>query len=200
MNHAAIPETKESLKKTPVSVPLIYRVCLLPSFSKLVYQILECAPMWPQLEDLCVEENNITELQRWLYHASFPPSVVSVSWSWLLYLMCLNCLRPQGVLQFLRSLNLSSNPLVQHSVLSVSALSRYSTQLQLQQLLFYYWISLVCCAAVICSMLMLKAAKPLMLVLVFNVNVLCVVRSQTGDAELVPHWTVWPPIWWRSSW
>uniref|UniRef100_A0A669EKN2 Tubulin-specific chaperone E n=1 Tax=Oreochromis niloticus TaxID=8128 RepID=A0A669EKN2_ORENI len=27
-------------------------------------QILECAPMWPQLEDLCVEENNITELQR----------------------------------------------------------------------------------------------------------------------------------------
>uniref|UniRef100_A0A3Q3J3P7 Tubulin-specific chaperone E n=1 Tax=Monopterus albus TaxID=43700 RepID=A0A3Q3J3P7_MONAL len=27
-------------------------------------QILECAPMWPQLEELCAEENNITELQR----------------------------------------------------------------------------------------------------------------------------------------
>ncbi|GLD71884.1 tubulin-specific chaperone E, partial [Lates japonicus] len=58
-------------------------------------QILECAPMWPQLEDLCVEENNITELQR-----------------------------PEGVLQTLRSLNLSCNPLVQDSVLSLSALPR----------------------------------------------------------------------------
>uniref|UniRef100_A0A7N8X1Q3 Tubulin-specific chaperone E n=1 Tax=Mastacembelus armatus TaxID=205130 RepID=A0A7N8X1Q3_9TELE len=27
-------------------------------------QILECAPMWPQLEDLCVVENTITEMQR----------------------------------------------------------------------------------------------------------------------------------------
>ncbi|XP_004572415.1 tubulin-specific chaperone E [Maylandia zebra] len=58
-------------------------------------QILECAPMWPQLEDLCVEENSITELQR-----------------------------PEGLLQSLKSLSLSSNPLVQDSVLSLSALPR----------------------------------------------------------------------------
>ncbi|XP_054460058.1 tubulin-specific chaperone E [Anoplopoma fimbria] len=58
-------------------------------------QILQCAPMWPQLEDLCVEENDITELQR-----------------------------PEGVLQSLKSLSVSSNPLVQHSVLSLAALPR----------------------------------------------------------------------------
>ncbi|KAI3353597.1 hypothetical protein L3Q82_020123, partial [Scortum barcoo] len=58
-------------------------------------QILQCAPMWPQLEDLCVEENDITELQR-----------------------------PEGVLQSLKTLSLSSNPLVQESVLSVAALPR----------------------------------------------------------------------------
>uniref|UniRef100_A0A3Q0SFK8 Tubulin-specific chaperone E n=1 Tax=Amphilophus citrinellus TaxID=61819 RepID=A0A3Q0SFK8_AMPCI len=58
-------------------------------------QVLECASMWPQLEDLCLEENNITELQR-----------------------------PEGLLQSLKSLNLSSNPLVQDSVLSISALPR----------------------------------------------------------------------------
>ncbi|KAG7217941.1 hypothetical protein INR49_020763 [Caranx melampygus] len=56
-------------------------------------QVLHCAPMWPQLEDLCVEENNITELHR-----------------------------PEDVLQNLRSLSLSSNPLVQDSVLSLSDL------------------------------------------------------------------------------
>uniref|UniRef100_A0A7N5ZRS1 Tubulin-specific chaperone E n=1 Tax=Anabas testudineus TaxID=64144 RepID=A0A7N5ZRS1_ANATE len=70
-------------------------------------QILNCAPMWPQLEDLCLEENNITELQR-----------------------------PEGVLQPLRSLNLSSNPLVQHTVFSMSALPRYSTQLLHLNLVF----------------------------------------------------------------
>ncbi|KAF3688159.1 Tubulin-specific chaperone E Tubulin-folding cofactor E [Channa argus] len=58
-------------------------------------QILQCAPMWPQLEDLCVEENNITELQR-----------------------------PVGLLQSLRSLSLANNPLLQPSVLSLSALNR----------------------------------------------------------------------------
>lgn len=51
--------------------------------------------MWPQLEELCAEENNITELQR-----------------------------PDEVLQSLKSLSLSCNPLVQHSVLSLSALPR----------------------------------------------------------------------------
>ncbi|CAG5946433.1 unnamed protein product [Menidia menidia] len=58
-------------------------------------QVLECAPMWPLLEDLSLEENNITELQR-----------------------------PEGVLQSLTCLNLSSNPLVQESLSSISALSR----------------------------------------------------------------------------
>ncbi|XP_076583467.1 tubulin-specific chaperone E [Chaetodon auriga] len=58
-------------------------------------QILECAPMWPQLQGLCLGENNITELQR-----------------------------PDGVLQSLKSLELNSNPLVQDSVLSLAALPR----------------------------------------------------------------------------
>ncbi|XP_019122926.2 tubulin-specific chaperone E [Larimichthys crocea] len=58
-------------------------------------QILDYARMWPKLEDLCLEENNITELQR-----------------------------PDGVLQSLKCLNLSSNPLVQESVLSIAALPR----------------------------------------------------------------------------
>lgn len=58
-------------------------------------QILECAPMWPQLEGLSVEDNNITELQR-----------------------------PEGVLQALTTLSLCTNPLVQDTVLSLSALPR----------------------------------------------------------------------------
>ncbi|KAM9314727.1 tubulin-specific chaperone E isoform 1-T1 [Pholidichthys leucotaenia] len=58
-------------------------------------QILECAPMWPQLEELCVEENDITELQR-----------------------------PDGVLQSLKTLSLFSNPLVQDTLLSIAALPR----------------------------------------------------------------------------
>ncbi|KAK2817580.1 hypothetical protein Q5P01_025771 [Channa striata] len=58
-------------------------------------QILHCAPMWPQLEDLSVEANSITELQR-----------------------------PVEVLQSLKSLSLSNNPLLQQSVLSLSALPR----------------------------------------------------------------------------
>ncbi|KAG8014497.1 Tubulin-specific chaperone E [Nibea albiflora] len=40
------------------------RVLALNSCDLTWQQILECAPMWPQLEDLCLEENNITELQR----------------------------------------------------------------------------------------------------------------------------------------
>lgn len=58
-------------------------------------QILECAPMWPQLEVLSLEENNITELRR-----------------------------PEGVLQSLKNLNVSSNPLEQNTVLSIAALPR----------------------------------------------------------------------------
>ncbi|XP_069385685.1 tubulin-specific chaperone E isoform X2 [Paralichthys olivaceus] len=66
-------------------------------------QILECAPMWPQLEDLCVEENNITELRR-----------------------------PDGVLQNVTNLSLSRNPLVQETVVDLSALPRLK-QLNLSQ-------------------------------------------------------------------
>uniref|UniRef100_A0A1A8BTV6 Tubulin-specific chaperone E n=1 Tax=Nothobranchius kadleci TaxID=1051664 RepID=A0A1A8BTV6_NOTKA len=58
-------------------------------------QILECAPMWPQLEHLSVEYNQIAELQR-----------------------------PEGVLQTLVHLDLYGNPLVQDSLLSISALPR----------------------------------------------------------------------------
>ncbi|XP_034381852.1 tubulin-specific chaperone E [Cyclopterus lumpus] len=58
-------------------------------------QVLQCAPMWPQLEDLSVENNNITELQR-----------------------------PDGALQSLRSLSVSGNPLVQRGVLRLAALPR----------------------------------------------------------------------------
>uniref|UniRef100_A0A3Q1CUV2 Tubulin-specific chaperone E n=1 Tax=Amphiprion ocellaris TaxID=80972 RepID=A0A3Q1CUV2_AMPOC len=61
-------------------------------------QILQSALMWPQVEDLSVAENSITELQR-----------------------------PEGVLQSLKSLNLSGNPLEQDSVISISALPRYSS-------------------------------------------------------------------------
>uniref|UniRef100_A0A3B5LRQ7 Tubulin-specific chaperone E n=1 Tax=Xiphophorus couchianus TaxID=32473 RepID=A0A3B5LRQ7_9TELE len=61
-------------------------------------QMLECAPMWPQLEDLSLENNNIRELQR-----------------------------PEGVLQTLKSLNLSCNPLMQESVSRLSSLPRYTT-------------------------------------------------------------------------
>ncbi|XP_068444797.1 tubulin-specific chaperone E [Clinocottus analis] len=58
-------------------------------------QILQCAPMWPQLEDLSLEKNDITELQR-----------------------------PEAALQSLKSLNVSCNPLEQRSVLSLAALPR----------------------------------------------------------------------------
>uniref|UniRef100_A0AAQ4RD61 Tubulin folding cofactor E n=1 Tax=Gasterosteus aculeatus aculeatus TaxID=481459 RepID=A0AAQ4RD61_GASAC len=58
-------------------------------------QILQCAPMWPQLEELSVQDNDITELQR-----------------------------PEGVLQSLRSLNVSGNRLAQHTVPALAALLR----------------------------------------------------------------------------
>uniref|UniRef100_A0A8C5NDD2 Tubulin-specific chaperone E n=1 Tax=Gouania willdenowi TaxID=441366 RepID=A0A8C5NDD2_GOUWI len=56
-------------------------------------QVLECAPMWPNLEELFLEGNHITELQR-----------------------------PVQVLQSLRILSLASNPLVQDSVNSNSTM------------------------------------------------------------------------------
>ncbi|XP_029594524.1 tubulin-specific chaperone E isoform X2 [Salmo trutta] len=54
-------------------------------------QLLECAPMWPLLEELYVSENDITELQR-----------------------------PNNVLQSLAVLGLSTNPLVDGTVLSIA--------------------------------------------------------------------------------
>ncbi|KAM9490668.1 LOW QUALITY PROTEIN: tubulin-specific chaperone E [Salvelinus alpinus] len=58
-------------------------------------QLLECAPMWPLLEDLYVSENDITELQR-----------------------------PNNVLQSLAVLDFSTNPLVDGTVLSIAKLPR----------------------------------------------------------------------------
>ncbi|XP_062304801.1 tubulin-specific chaperone E isoform X1 [Osmerus eperlanus] len=59
-------------------------------------QLLECAPMWPQLEELYVSENDITKLES--------PS--------------------QQVLESLTILDLSDNPLVEDSLLSISQLPR----------------------------------------------------------------------------
>ncbi|XP_061535294.1 tubulin-specific chaperone E [Phycodurus eques] len=58
-------------------------------------QILRCAPMWPKLEELIVEDNHITHLHR-----------------------------PEGVLQELKCLNVSKNPLDQDSLLNLAALPR----------------------------------------------------------------------------
>lgn len=58
-------------------------------------QILQCAPMWPQLEVLTAKENAITELQR-----------------------------PDGVLQTLKNLDLTGNPLSEDAVLGLAALPR----------------------------------------------------------------------------
>ncbi|XP_015247781.1 PREDICTED: tubulin-specific chaperone E [Cyprinodon variegatus] len=71
------------------------KVLALNSCSITWLEILECAPMWPQLEELSVENNNITELQR-----------------------------PEGVLQMLKILRLSCNPLKQETVCRLSSLPR----------------------------------------------------------------------------
>uniref|UniRef100_A0A674B6J0 Tubulin-specific chaperone E n=1 Tax=Salmo trutta TaxID=8032 RepID=A0A674B6J0_SALTR len=59
-------------------------------------QLLECAPMWPLLEELYVSENDITELQK-----------------------------PNNVLQSLTVLDLSTNPLVDRTVLSIDSVNDY---------------------------------------------------------------------------
>ncbi|XP_062869261.1 tubulin-specific chaperone E isoform X2 [Trichomycterus rosablanca] len=61
-------------------------------------QVLQCASMWPQLEELYLNNNDITELQR-----------------------------PVDVLQGLKVLNLSNNSLIQESLLEISHLSRLET-------------------------------------------------------------------------
>ncbi|XP_077428152.1 tubulin-specific chaperone E isoform X1 [Vanacampus margaritifer] len=58
-------------------------------------QILQCAPMWPRLEELIVEDNDITQVHR-----------------------------PEGVLQELKCLNVSKNRLDQDSLLNLAALPR----------------------------------------------------------------------------
>ncbi|KAL1006143.1 hypothetical protein UPYG_G00068350 [Umbra pygmaea] len=58
-------------------------------------QLLKCAPMWPQLEELYVSLNDITELQK-----------------------------PKNVFQSLKVLDLSTNPLVNGTVLNLAELPR----------------------------------------------------------------------------
>lgn len=58
-------------------------------------QVLQCAPMWPQIEELVLKDNDITELKR-----------------------------PVDVLQGLKVLDLSNNNLTQGSVLQLSHLPR----------------------------------------------------------------------------
>ncbi|GAA6100748.1 tubulin-specific chaperone E [Tachysurus ichikawai] len=74
------------------------RVLMLNSCAITWSQMLSCAPMWPQLEELFLNDNNITELKR-----------------------------PVDVLQGLKVLDLSNNSLVQESLLQLSQLSRLET-------------------------------------------------------------------------
>ncbi|KAL6468640.1 hypothetical protein MHYP_G00221640 [Metynnis hypsauchen] len=71
------------------------RVLTLNSCAITWSQVLCCAPMWPHIEELFLNDNDITELQR-----------------------------PVDVLQGLKVLDLSNNSLVQESVLQISNLSR----------------------------------------------------------------------------
>ena len=43
-------------------------------------QVLQCAPMWPRLEELYVAENDITEISRWAVWWILYPSVQVRSW------------------------------------------------------------------------------------------------------------------------
>ncbi|KAK3533705.1 hypothetical protein QTP70_023976 [Hemibagrus guttatus] len=74
------------------------RVLMLNSCAVTWSQVLQYAPMWPQLEELFLNDNNITELKR-----------------------------PVDVLQSLKVLDLSNNSLVQESLLQLSQLSRLET-------------------------------------------------------------------------
>ncbi|KAJ8002234.1 hypothetical protein DPEC_G00177780 [Dallia pectoralis] len=107
---AAIVDQMENLKELLLSYnrlrvpsdPLIrlhsfpcLRVLSLTNCALTWPQLIECAPMWPQLEELYVSSNEITELQK-----------------------------PKNVLQFLKVLDLSSNPLVDSTVLNLAELQR----------------------------------------------------------------------------
>ncbi|XP_016358822.1 tubulin-specific chaperone E-like [Sinocyclocheilus anshuiensis] len=69
------------------------RVLSLNSCALTWTQVLHCAPMWPQVEELYLADNDVTEL-----------------------------LRPEHVLQALKVLDLSSNQIVQETVLEISHL------------------------------------------------------------------------------
>lgn len=58
-------------KKSFTHLYSLFVVLFLHFFSAGRGQILDCATMWPQLQDLCVEDNNITELQRYRRHFCF---------------------------------------------------------------------------------------------------------------------------------
>ncbi|KAM9460958.1 tubulin-specific chaperone E isoform 2-T2 [Clarias gariepinus] len=74
------------------------RVLMLNSCAITWSQVLQCAPMWPQIEELLLNDNKITELKR-----------------------------PVDVLQGLKVLDLSKNNLMQESVLQLSHLCRLET-------------------------------------------------------------------------
>lgn len=105
---AAITQQMEQLKELVLSHNRLHvpaaPLALPQSFSQLQVlslrdcaltwpQLLECAPMWPKLEELYISENDITQLQR-----------------------------PSTVLQSLKVLDLSDNPLVEDSVLNIAYL------------------------------------------------------------------------------
>lgn len=74
------------------------KVLMLNNCSITWSQVLHCAPMWPQLEELLLYNNEITELNR-----------------------------PVDVLQGLKVLNLSNNNLMQETLLQISHLPRLET-------------------------------------------------------------------------
>ncbi|KAJ3614270.1 hypothetical protein NHX12_017844 [Muraenolepis orangiensis] len=90
-NRLSLTSNPRSLSHAFSSLTVLSLVCCQLTWT----QLLQCAPMWPQLEELYASENDITELSR-----------------------------PLDFLQDLRLLDLSSNPLVQDSILSLAHLPR----------------------------------------------------------------------------
>lgn len=74
------------------------RVLALPSCGLIWPEVLQCARMWPQLEELYLKDNNITELQR-----------------------------PVGVLQSLTCLDFTNNPIASETLAEIGALPGLKT-------------------------------------------------------------------------
>ena len=88
----------------------LYRLFILSVFDSLCCsgQILEWAPLWPRLEELTVDENNITELQRCVcvcvhVHVYWAHFTVCVCFTWSCLCVCASlcvfyvCVRALGV-------------------------------------------------------------------------------------------------------